>query len=127
MPEERILIVEDNEVNLDLAGDLLEVAGFEVLRATSAETGIEIARLALPALILMDVGLPGMDGITAALLLQKDAATRDIPVVFLTAHAMKGDEEKARAAGCAGYITKPIDTRSFARTVANFLGKDSAA
>jgi CheY-like chemotaxis protein len=126
MAAEKILIVEDNEVNLDLAGDLLEVAGYEVLRATSAETGLEIACLARPALILMDVGLPGMDGITAAVRLHENPATSEIPVVFLTAHAMKGDEEKARAAGCAGYVTKPIDTRSFARTVASFLGKDSA-
>jgi len=118
---EKILIIEDNPVNMELASDLLDMAGYVVCQAENAETGIEIARTESPQLILMDVGLPGMDGLTAAGVLLQDAATRHIPVVILTAHAMKGDEEKALAAGCAGYITKPIDTRAFVKTVTAFI------
>ncbi|MBI4641938.1 MAG: response regulator [Candidatus Tectomicrobia bacterium] len=121
MPYEKILIVEDNPVNMELAVDILEVAGYLVFKAEDAEKGIALARVVRPALILMDVSLPGMDGLVATGLLKRDPITKNIPVVALTAHAMKGDEEKAMAAGCAGYITKPIDTRAFSQTVANFV------
>ncbi|MDQ3815998.1 MAG: response regulator [Armatimonadota bacterium] len=126
MAGEKILIVEDNPVNMELATDLLEIGGYQVCQATDAETGITMAREAAPDLILMDVGLPGMDGLSAAILLRQDAATQHIPIVILTAHAMKGDEEKARACGCAGYITKPINTRTFANTVAGFIAASRA-
>ena len=116
-----ILIVEDNAMNMELAVDLLEAAGYIVSKAGEAEAGIELARSSRPDLILMDISLPGMDGLAAAQTLKTDAATRSIPVVALTAHAMKGDEEKALAAGCSGYLTKPIDTRTFVKTVAAFL------
>lgn len=118
---EKILIVEDNPVNMELATDLLEAAGYVVCQAEDAERGIELARAQAPNLILMDIGLPGMDGLAAAAILRQDTATRVIPIVILTAHAMKGDEARAMATGCAGFITKPIDTRSFARTVAGLL------
>lgn len=121
MAGETILIVEDNPLNLELATDLLEAAGYVVRQAGTAEEAIQTARTALPGLILMDVSLPGMDGLAATQALKADPATRAIPVVALTAHAMKGDEDKARAAGCEGYITKPIDTRTFPVTVARFL------
>jgi CheY-like chemotaxis protein len=121
MALEKILIVEDNPVNMELATDLLEVAGYVVCQATDAETGIEMARGESPDLILMDVSLPGMDGLTAIGVLHEDAATRDIPVMVLTAHAMKVDKERALAAGCIGFVTKPIDTRTFAKTVAGFI------
>lgn len=121
MAGETILIVEDNEANMELATDLLEMAGYVVLQAVNAEIGIEIANAQSPALILMDVGLPGMDGLTATGLLMNGEKTRHIPVVVVTAHAMKGDQEKAMQSGCAGYITKPIDTRAFPKTVASFL------
>ena len=117
----RILIVEDNEANMELATDLLEVAGFEVLQAATAEIGIELARSQLPDLIVMDIGLPGMDGLEATAILKADTATQAIAVLAATSHAMKGDQEKALAAGCDGYITKPIDTRTFADTVRRFL------
>ena len=117
----QILVVEDNSANMELATDLLEIAGFTVLQADNAEKGIEMAKAQMPGLILMDIGLPGMDGLTATGILKSDAATRHIPVVALTAQAMKGDEEKAREAGCDGYITKPIDTREFPRRVAQYL------
>ena len=121
MPGEVILVVEDNPLNMELVSDLLDAAGYVVRQAGDAETGIEIARAEQPRLILLDVGLPGMDGLEAAGVLRCEPATREIPVVVLTAHAMKGDEEKALAQGCAGYITKPIDTRSFLKTLENFL------
>ena len=121
MAGETILIVEDNEANMELATDLLEMAGYVVLQAANAEIGIEIANAQSPDLVLMDVGLPGMDGLTATGLLMSGEKTSHIPVVVVTAHAMKGDQEKAMQSGCAGYITKPIDTRAFAKTVASFL------
>ena len=108
-------------MNMELAADLLETANYTVLRAGEAETGIELARTKGPDLILMDISLPGMDGLAATQKLKSDTATRSIPIVALTAHAMKGDEEKALAAGCVGYLTKPIDTRTFAKTVQGFL------
>jgi CheY-like chemotaxis protein len=126
MAGETILIIEDNPVNMELATDLLEVVGFTVCQADNAESGIEMARTMNPALILMDVGLPAMDGLTAATFLRQEPATRHIPIVILTAHAMKGDEERALAAGCAGYITKPIDTRHFAARVREFLDESDS-
>ena len=116
-----ILIIEDNPLNLELASDLLEVAGYIVLRADAAEEGLQLARASKPDLVLMDVSLPGMDGLAATAALKKDPATARIPVVALTAHAMKGDEEKAMSAGCAGYLTKPIDTRAFTSIIAGYL------
>jgi len=109
----KVLVVEDNPLNLELATDLLEAAGFEVISAQTGEAGIKTAREAQPDLILMDLSLPGMDGIEATKALKADPQTSGIPIVAVTAHAMKGDEQKALAAGCEGYITKPIDTRMF--------------
>ena len=121
MAGEKVLIVEDNLANMELATDLLDAAGYTVLQSENAENGIETAKAERPALILMDVGLPGMDGLTAVGILLNDEQTRDIPVVVVTAHAMKGDQEKAMQSGCAGYITKPIDTRAFSKTVAAYI------
>jgi CheY-like chemotaxis protein len=121
MAGETILIVEDNPLNMELATDLLEAAGYVVRQAGTAEEAIQTAKTGSPHLILMDVSLPGMDGLAATKALKADPATRAIPVIALTAHAMKGDEEKAREAGCEGYITKPIDTRGFPATVARVL------
>jgi CheY-like chemotaxis protein len=121
MPANKILIIEDNPINLELATDLLELAGFLVLKAIVAAEGIEMARVAQPNLILMDISLPDLGGLAATQTLKADPTTRHIPVIALTAHAMKGDAEKAISAGCAGYLTKPIDTRTFAQTIARFL------
>ena len=121
MAGEKILIVEDNPMNMELATDLLEASGYVVIQTGVAEEGIELARAESPDLILMDISLPGMDGLEATGVLRQDPTTKDINVVAMTAHAMKGDEEKALAAGCAGYITKPIDTREFLKTVARFI------
>lgn len=117
----RVLVVEDNKANLELATDLLEVAGFEVLQAPTAEIGIDLARSQIPDLIVMDIGLPGMDGLEATRILKADAVTQSIPVLATTSHAMTGDQAKALAAGCDGYLTKPINTRTFADTVIRFL------
>jgi len=108
-----ILIVEDNATNMKLSSFLLESADYTVLMATTAEVGVAMAREQHPDLILMDIQLPGMDGLQATALLKADESTRDIPVLALTALAMKGDEERIRAAGCDGYIAKPLDYKSF--------------
>jgi two-component system cell cycle response regulator DivK len=119
----RVLVVEDNPANMTLATFLLKSAGHTVLSATDAETGLTLARLEQPDLILMDIQLPGMDGLQAIALLKADEATRAIPVIALTALAMKGDEERIRAAGCDGYIAKPLAYREFLATVSNQLVK----
>ena len=114
----KVLIVEDNPANMTLAVFLLESAGHTVVSATDAETGLALARDELPNLILMDIQLPGMDGLEAAAILKRDAATQAIPVIALTALAMKGDEERIRGAGCDGYIAKPMRYQDFLATVA---------
>jgi CheY-like chemotaxis protein len=121
MTGNQILIIEDNLLNLELATDLLEANGFAVASAPTAEEGLRLARELSPDLVLMDFGLPGMDGLSATRRMKNDPATRHLTIVGLTAHAMKGDEELALNAGCDGYLTKPIDTRSFVATVNNFL------
>ena len=115
----KILIVEDNAANMKLAIFLIESAGHSVLSATDAEAGLTLARGERPDLILMDIQLPGMDGLEATRLLKEDASTHAIPVIALTALAMKGDEERIRAAGCDGYIAKPIKYQEFLATIAS--------
>jgi signal transduction histidine kinase/ActR/RegA family two-component response regulator len=117
----KILVVEDNEANMTLATSLLENEGHAVLQAWTAQQGIIMAREQLPALILMDISLPGMDGLTAASALKKDARTAHIPIVAVTAHAMRGDEEKALRAGCVLYQSKPIESRELYATLNRLL------
>jgi CheY-like chemotaxis protein len=117
MTRNRILIIDDNLLNLELATDLLEVNGFVVHSARTAEEGLRMAREILPDLVLMDFKLSDMDGRSATRILKADPATRHLTVVGFTASAMKGDEETAMNAGCDGYVTKPIDTRTFVATV----------
>src|SRR5918999_1799713 len=124
MADQKILVIEDNPTNMRLARDILEGLGYAVLAAEDADRGISLAKAGSPALILMDISLPGMDGLAATAVLKRDAETRHIPVVALTAHAMERDKESARAAGCSGYITKPIDLKSFRQTVGELI--DSA-
>jgi len=116
-----ILIIEDNDSNLRLARLLLESAAHEVLAATDAEAGLTVARTQHPDLILMDIQLPGMDGLEATRLLKLDEATRSIPVIAVTALAMKGDEERIRAVGCDGYIAKPLRYKELLAMVAAHL------
>jgi two-component system cell cycle response regulator DivK len=113
-----VLVVEDNAANMTLATFLLQSAGHTVLGATDAEAGLTMAREQQPDLILMDIQLPGMDGLRATALLKLDPATRHIPVIALTALAMKGDEERIRAAGCDGYIAKPMRYKEFLAAIA---------
>jgi two-component system, cell cycle response regulator DivK len=119
----RVLIVEDNATNMTLATFLLRSAGHTVLSATDAEAGLTLARAERPHLILMDIQLPGMDGLEATMELKGDDSTRSIPVIALTALAMKGDEERIRAAGCDGYIAKPMRYQEFLATVAAQLAR----
>jgi two-component system cell cycle response regulator DivK len=116
-----VLIVEDNAANMKLASFLVEKAGHTVLTAVDAEAGLLLAREQHPDLILMDIQLPGMDGMEAIRVLKADDATRSIPVVALTALAMKGDEERIRAAGCDGYIAKPIRYQEFLTAIGERL------
>jgi two-component system, cell cycle response regulator DivK len=118
-----VLIVEDNPTNMTLAVFLLQSAGHSVLTAADAELGLTLARGQHPDLILMDIQLPGMDGLEATVLLKRDEATRAIPVIALTALAMKGDEERIRAAGCDGYIAKPMRYQEFLATIAAHLAQ----
>jgi two-component system cell cycle response regulator DivK len=113
-----ILVVEDNPANMTLATFLLQSVGHTVLSTTDAEAGLTLARDQQPNLILMDIQLPGMDGLKATALLKGDGATRAIPVIALTALAMAGDEERIRAAGCDGYIAKPFAYREFLAIIA---------
>ncbi len=121
----KVLIVEDNPANMKLAADLLTGQGYTVLQATDAGTGIRLVQAEKPDLVLMDIQLPDMDGLTATGILKKDPATRDIPIIALTAFAMRDDEATMLAAGCDGYIAKPIRYREFLATVKQFLRQAS--
>jgi CheY-like chemotaxis protein len=116
-----ILVVDDNPANLKLVSDILEFEGYHLLNAGDAEEAQTVIQRTLPDLIFMDIALPGMDGLTLTRKLKAEPLTRNILIIALTAFAMKGDDQKALAAGCDGYITKPIDTRKLARQVAGFL------
>ena len=116
-----ILLVEDNEANTMLATAVLQRDGFGVAVASSASEAVERLRSATPELILMDVQLPGEDGLTLTKQLKANPATSRIPIVALTAHAMAGDRERALEAGCVGYVSKPIDTRTFGHQVRELL------
>jgi len=124
MNKRKVLLIEDNLMNMELATDLLEAADFQVLKTGRADEGIAMAVVEQPDIILMDIALPGMDGLEATKRIKQDARTAWIPIVALTASAMRGDDNKARLAGCCGYIAKPIDTRRFAKTVAAFMEKE---
>jgi len=120
-PAKRILIVEDNALNLELATEVLGAHGYTVLQARTAEEGLRLARSNRPDLILLDVRLPGMDGLAAVRTLKEDVRTSAIPTVAMTAQAMTGDEAEARLAGFDAYVTKPIDTRTLPRLVTRLL------
>jgi two-component system, cell cycle response regulator DivK len=123
MAGDPILIVDDNPANLKLARVLLTGAGYEVRTAADAPEALAVLESFHPRLILMDLQLPGMDGFELTRRLKADAVHGHVVVLALTAYAMKGDEDKARRAGCDGYIAKPIDTRTLPDTVARYLGR----
>ena len=120
-----ILIVDDNAQNLKLARVVLANEGFDVHTASNAEDALQLLRTVTPRLILMDIQLPGMDGLELTRRLKADPATRAVRVIALTAYAMKGDDEKAFAAGCDGYITKPIDVERLPVVVSSYLAERS--
>lgn len=123
MAGERILIVDDNAINLKLVAYLMKANGYVVETALDAESAIDAIRANHPDVILMDIQLPGIDGLELTRRLKADPKTRDIVIVAVTAYAMKGDQAKALAAGCDDYITKPIDTRTLPETIARHLAK----
>lgn len=123
MAHQTILVVEDNPLNRELVVDLLEGAGYTVLQADEGVGLLERVKADQPGLILLDLQLPGLDGVTLARQLKADPATREIPVVAMTAYARLEDQERAMAAGCDGYLCKPLDTQGFLRTVARHLGR----
>ena len=117
----KILVVEDNQDNREMVVKVLKFNGYEVIEAVDGEEGIEKAKTEAPDLILLDIYLPKMDGYEVAKRLKGDTDLRDIPVIALTAHAMKGNREQALAAGCDGYISKPIDIRELPKQIEQFL------
>jgi CheY-like chemotaxis protein len=119
----QILVVDDNPTNLKLASDVLEMEGYSTVQAADAEEAQKMLAQTTPDLILMDIALPGMDGLTLTRKLKADEKFKHVPIIALTAFAMKGDDQKALDAGCDGYITKPIDTRKLAQQVAECLRK----
>lgn len=121
MAGELIMVVDDNPQNLKLTRLLLTVSGYNVQTAADAEEALRLLESARPRLILMDLQLPGMDGLQLTRQLKADPLRRDIVIVALTAYAMKGDEERALAAGCDGYMSKPVNTEALCRTVAERL------
>jgi signal transduction histidine kinase len=123
-PGDLILVVEDNPANMKLVREVLKGRGFRILEATSGEEALDTIRFIRPDLILMDIQLPGMDGLAVTRQLKENPATRDIPTIALTAHAMKRDQERVLEAGCAGFIPKPIDTVNFSNQIASFLRRN---
>lgn len=118
----KILVVDDNASNRKLAFTVLEHAGHTVFQASDAEEGIAVAHGERPDVILMDIQMPGMDGLTAARILKEGQSTKDIKVIALTACAMRGDRERMLAGGCDGYISKPIQYKTFMHEVNKVLG-----
>lgn len=127
MSERSVLIVDDNLINMKLVRVLLTGEGYDVRTATDGAEALEILKQWRPLLILMDIQLPGIDGLELTRRLKADAATEQIIIVGLTAYAMKGDEERILAAGCDGYIAKPIDTRTLPRLLATLIEKRATA
>jgi CheY-like chemotaxis protein len=119
----RILVVDDNVTNLKLIEYLLMAKGYDVLTAVDAESALDAVRTKRPSLVLMDLQLPGMDGLELTRKLKSDPSTRDIVIVAVTAYAMKGDEQRALDAGCDGYVAKPIDTRALPQVVETYLAE----
>ena len=121
MKEKTILVIEDNDLNMKLIRALLKLKDYQTIEAVDAENGIELAREYHPDLILMDLQLPGMDGLTATRLIKNDSVMKDIPIVAMTGYAMQGDDEQMGDGGFVSYLTKPIDTRSFLENIDRVL------
>jgi CheY-like chemotaxis protein len=126
MSERKILVVEDNDMNMQLVEFLLEEGGYAILKATSGEEALAITQNgsdSTPDLILMDIHLPGMDGLSVVRAMKEDARTSRIPILALTAHAMRGDKDRFLEAGCDGYISKPIDVKTFLSSIERYIAR----
>ncbi|HEX8617076.1 MAG TPA: response regulator [Thermoanaerobaculia bacterium] len=126
MSERKILVVEDNDMNMQLVEFLLEEGGYAILKATSGEEALALTHDGAglePDLILMDIHLPGMDGLSVVRAMKADARTANVPILALTAHAMRGDKDRFLEAGCDGYISKPIDVKTFIASIERYLGR----
>ncbi len=127
MSRERVLIVDDNATSLKLVAFVMRAHGYEVSVVSDGASALEAIRVRPPDVVLMDIQMPGIDGLEIVRRLRADVASRDLLIIAVTAYAMKGDQERAFAAGCNGYITKPIDTRTLASTIAGALKDRSEA
>ena len=123
MPTAKVLVIEDNPMNMELATDLLQLQGYEVLQAVTAFEALGLLHQVKPDLILMDLQLPGLNGLDLTRNLRQDSRTKDIPIIAITAYAMMGDEDKAFLAGCNAYIPKPIETTKFFQVVGDVLSR----
>jgi CheY-like chemotaxis protein len=126
MAAQKILVVEDNDMNMQLVEYLLEEGGYEIAKASSGEEALAIAHdraAAAPDLILMDIHLPGMDGLSVVRAMKADDRMANVPILALTAHAMRGDKDRFLEAGCDGYISKPIDVKTFLTSIEQYLHK----
>jgi CheY-like chemotaxis protein len=124
MRARKILVVEDNDMNMQLVEFLLEEGGYDIVKATSGEEALALTRESdgdAPDLILMDIHLPGMDGLSVVRAMKADARTARIPILALTAHAMRGDRDRFLEAGCDGYISKPIDVKTFVASIEQYF------
>jgi two-component system, cell cycle response regulator DivK len=124
MSARKILVVEDNDMNMQLVEFLLEEGGYDIMKATSGEEALDIMRAAsgtAPDLILMDIHLPGMDGLSVVRAMKDEPRTSHVPILALTAHAMRGDKDRFLEAGCDGYISKPIDVKTFVASIERYL------
>lgn len=117
----RILVIEDNETNIYLVGFILRKNGYEVIEARSGEEGVELALKERPDLIIMDIQLPGIDGLEATKRIKESEANREIPIIALTSYAMTGDREKSLNAGCTGHLEKPINPETFIAEIEKYL------
>lgn len=126
MEEKTILVVEDNEVNMKLMRAVLRLGNYRMLEAMDAETGLRLAKEDHPDLILMDIQLPGMDGLSATQIIKSDPELKEIPILALTGFAMESDKEKAMGIGFSGYIVKPFNVKVLLETIANYLGRHQA-
>ena len=116
-----VLVVEDNEMNMQLVEYLLEEGGFDILKASSGEEALQLTQDQTPDLVLMDIHLPGMDGLSVVRQMKEDSRTKTIPILALTAHAMRGDRDRFLQAGCDGYISKPIDVKTFVPSIQKYI------
>jgi CheY-like chemotaxis protein len=125
MDKRTVLVVEDNDMNMQLVEYLLEEGGYDIVKASSGEEALRLTRVRAEAapidLILMDIHLPGMDGLSVVREMKNDPGTQKIPILALTAHAMRGDKDRFLEAGCDGYISKPIDVKTFLSSIEQFL------